>query len=211
MTIFSKKLSAKDDTAAALCTAPGGAISIIRITGKEALDVAEKVWKGKSSLRKKENIRKVLLGKTIEDNEPCLAFYMKAPASYTGEDTVELQCHGGSVAPGRLLKAVLNAGARQAEGGEFTLRAFINGKLDLTQAEAVADLIGARSDAAADLALRQLSGVLKESISRQTVEVADKVVDKQMRIVQEIASLLGETAAETKIALAKLKESIQDE
>ena len=63
MTIFSKKLSAKDDTAAALCTAPGGAISIIRITGKEALTVAEKVWKGKNSLRKKENIRKMLLGR----------------------------------------------------------------------------------------------------------------------------------------------------
>lgn len=182
MTIFSKKLSAKDDTAAALCTAPGGAISIIRITGKEALTVAEKVWKGKNSLRKKENIRKMLLGRTVDGNEPCLACYMKGPASYTGEDTVELQCHGGSVAPGRLLKAVLNAGARQAEGGEFTLRAFINGKLDLTQAEAVADLIGARSDAAADLALRQLSGVLKESISKQRKEICSLLAEIESRM-----------------------------
>ena len=182
MTIFSKKLSAKDDTAAALCTAPGGAISIIRITGKEALDVAERVWTGKNSLRKKENIRKVLLGRTIEGNEPCLAFFMKGPASYTGEDTVELQCHGGTVAPGRLLKAVLKAGARQAEGGEFTLRAFINGKLDLTQAEAVADLIGARSGAAADLALRQLSGMLKDSIGRLRKEIFSLLAEIESRM-----------------------------
>ncbi|MBR2364149.1 MAG: tRNA uridine-5-carboxymethylaminomethyl(34) synthesis GTPase MnmE, partial [Lentisphaeria bacterium] len=164
MGIFSKNLFTADDTAAALCTAPGGAISVIRITGKNALDVAEKVWKGKNSLRKKENCRKVLLGKTIAGEEPCLAFYMKAPHSYTGDDTVELQCHGGSIAPGRLLKAVFEAGARPAEEGEFTRRAFLNGKLDLTQAEAVADLISAKSNAAADLALRQLSGVLRDEI-----------------------------------------------
>ena len=165
MGIFSKKINTFDDTAASLCTAPGGAISIIRITGRNALDIAEKVWQGKSSLRKKENCRKVLLGKTIAGEEPCIAFYMKAPHSYTGDDTVELQCHGGSIAPGRLLKAVLDAGARQAEEGEFTRRAFLNGKLDLSQAEAVADLIGAKSNAAADLALSQLSGMLRDKIN----------------------------------------------
>ena len=164
MGIFSKNFFSAEDTAAALCTSPGGAISIIRITGKDALDVAEKVWKGKRSLREKKNLRRVLLGKTVQDEEPCLAFYMKAPHSYTGDDTVELQCHGGSIAPGRLLKAVYAAGARPAEPGEFTRRAFLNGKLDLTQAEAVADLIGARSDVAADLALRQLSGRPGEEI-----------------------------------------------
>ncbi|MBP5183227.1 MAG: tRNA uridine-5-carboxymethylaminomethyl(34) synthesis GTPase MnmE, partial [Lentisphaeria bacterium] len=164
MGIFSKNLFSAEDTAAALCTSPVGAISIIRITGKNALDVAEKVWKGKRSLREKKNLRRVLLGKTVQDGEPCIAFYMKAPHSYTGDDTVELQCHGGSIAPGRLLKAVYAAGARPAEPGEFTRRAFLNGKLDLTQAEAVADLIGARSDVAADLALRQLSGRPGEEI-----------------------------------------------
>lgn len=160
---FSKNLY-EEPTAAALCTAPGGAINIIRISGRDALDVAEKVWKGKHSLRKKENCRKVLLGNTVIGNEPCLAFFMKGPHSYTGEDTVELQCHGSSIASGRLLKAVLDAGAKQAEGGEFTRRAFLNGKLDLTQAEAVADLISAKSNAAADLALRQLSGRLRDGI-----------------------------------------------
>lgn len=187
MGIFSKNLYTTEDTAAALCTAPGGAVSIIRITGKNALDVAEKVWQGKNSLRKKENRRKVLLGKTVIGEEPCLAFYMKGPHSYTGDDTVELQCHGGSIAPGRLLKAVLDAGARLAEGGEFTRRAFLNGKLDLTQAEAVADLISAKSDAAADLALRQLSGVLRNGISscRETLLSILAEIESRMDFPEE--------------------------
>ena len=209
MGIFSKKINTFDDTAASLCTAPGGAISIIRITGSGALDVAEKVWKGKSSLRKKENCRKVLLGKTIAGDEPCIAFYMKAPHSYTGDDTVELQCHGGSIAPGRLLKAVLDAGARQAEEGEFTRRAFLNGKLDLSQAEAVADLIGAKSNAAADLALSQLSGMLRNKIHFCTEKLFHVIAEIESRMDFPEEDLSWQSTEELLDELSVIREKIE--
>lgn len=93
-----------------------------------------------------------------------LAVCMPAPNSYTGEDVVELHCHGGVLVAQRLMKSILNAGARHAEPGEFTLRAFMNSKMDLTQAEAVADVISARSDMALNLAERQMSGALGERL-----------------------------------------------
>ena len=174
------------DTIAALCTAPGGALSILRISGPEALQVAEKVWFSSSAnaVSRKENIRKMLLGKALDPiaGEPCLAVFMKGPASYTGEDTVELQCHGGSIAPGLLLKAVLHAGARMAEGGEFTLRAFINGKMDLTQAEAVADLIHAKSARSALLAEKQLSGLLGKKLSLLRKDLLDVLSEVESRM-----------------------------
>lgn len=178
--------AASSDTIAALCTAPGGALSILRISGADALKVAEKVWfspKG-NSLSAPENIRRMLLGKALdpETGEPCLAVYMKGPASYTGEDTVELQCHGGSIAPGELLKAVFHAGARMAEGGEFTLRAFINGKMDLTQAEAVADLIQAKSTRSLHLAQKQLSGLLGKKLGAIRKELLDVLSEVESRM-----------------------------
>ena len=178
--------TASTDTIAALCTAPGGALSILRISGPEALKVAEKVWfgSGKNPLSAPENIRKMLLGKALDpaNGEPCLAVYMKGPASYTGEDTVELQCHGGSIAPGLLLKAVFHAGARMAEGGEFTLRAFINGKMDLTQAEAVADLIQAKSARSAVLAEKQLSGLLGRKLKEIRTALLDVLSEVESRM-----------------------------
>ncbi|MBQ6597761.1 MAG: tRNA uridine-5-carboxymethylaminomethyl(34) synthesis GTPase MnmE [Lentisphaeria bacterium] len=162
-----KKISDRD-TIAALCTAPGGALNILRISGPDALGIGQRVWLGRNTLGP-ANARRMLLGKVCrgEDpasGEPCLAVFMPGPASYTGEDTVELHCHGGSFAPGRLLQEILKAGARTAEPGEFTKRAFLNGKLDLTQAEAVADLIAAKTESAARLAEKQLSGRLGETI-----------------------------------------------
>ena len=156
------------DTIAALCTAPGGALNILRISGPDALRIGQSVWKGRNVLDH-ESARKMLLGKVCRgidpaSGEPCLAVFMPGPASYTGEDTVELHCHGGSFAPRRLLQEIFKAGARSAEPGEFTKRAFLNGKMDLTQAEAVADLIAAKTESAARLAEKQLSGRLGESI-----------------------------------------------
>ena len=127
-----------NDTITAPATGIGGAVTIIRISGKEALSCAAKVWRGRTPLEQAEP-RKMYLGKVGGD--PTLAVYMKAPASYTGDDVVELQCHGGAVAANAVLRALLSAGCRMAEPGEFTFRAFVNGKLDLAQAEAVADLI----------------------------------------------------------------------
>ena len=151
------------DTIAAPASGTGGAVTIIRISGPDALSAAAAVWQGKGRLDAPENCRKMLLGKI--GNDPALAVYMKAPASYTGDDVVELQCHGGSAACKAALEAVMQAGCRLAEPGEFTFRAFVNGKVDLTQAEAVADLVGSGSDAARRLAEAQLAGGLRDRIT----------------------------------------------
>ena len=156
------------DTIAAFCTAPGGALAIIRISGPDALRLADTVWHSSRKLSA-EHPRVLTFGRVrLEDGnnlgETCLAVYMPGPASYTGEDIVEIQCHGGACAPRRILSRLLANGARLAEPGEFTKRAFLNGKMDLTEAEAVADLISAKSEAAFRLAERQLSGLLGQKI-----------------------------------------------
>ncbi|MBO4633121.1 MAG: tRNA uridine-5-carboxymethylaminomethyl(34) synthesis GTPase MnmE [Lentisphaeria bacterium] len=175
------------DTIAALCTAPGGALNILRISGTCALTVGKTVWQGRQELGK-SNARKMLLGKVCSDpkdpasGEPCLAVFMPGPASYTGEDTVELHCHGGSFAPKRLLQRVLSAGARSAGPGEFTRRAFLNGKMDLTQAEAVADLIAAKTESAAKLAERQLSGRIGSSIRIWREKLTSLLAEMESRL-----------------------------
>ena len=156
------------DTICALATAVGGAVAVIRLSGPEAVLVAERVWQGERRLADGP-ARQLLLGKLRgsegEGIDPqCLAVRMPGPNSYTGEDVVELQCHGGALVARLALQALLRQGARHAEPGEFTRRAFLNGKLDLTQAEAVADLITAGSQAAVKLADRQLRGLLGQRI-----------------------------------------------
>ena len=100
-----------------------------------------------------------------QTGDPALAVYMPGPNSYTGDDVVELHCHGGTLSARRTLNAVITNGARMAEPGEFTYRAFMNGKMDLTQAEAVADLINAHSEMALHMAERQVDGVLKDIVN----------------------------------------------
>ncbi|QSH42220.1 tRNA uridine-5-carboxymethylaminomethyl(34) synthesis GTPase MnmE [Lentisphaerota bacterium ZTH] len=156
-----------EDNISAICTGAGGAISIIRISGPDALSIGNKTWSGKELLNRK-NARRMLFGKTVSDqNTPgdtALAVYMPGPNSYTGDDVVELHCHGGALASRQTLEAALKAGARPAEPGEFTFRAFVNGKMDLTRAEAVSDIISAHSDMALHLAERQVQGSLARGI-----------------------------------------------
>jgi tRNA modification GTPase len=152
------------DTIAAICTGTGGAISIIRVSGENALVIANKCWRGPAELSG-ASARKLILGQTVdkESGDPALAVYMPGPNSYTGDDIVEIHCHGGMLNTRNVLKAVLDVGARLAEPGEFTYRAFVNGKMDLTQAEAVADLISAHTDMALHLAEQQIAGKLKDT------------------------------------------------
>ena len=155
----------ENDTIAAVCTGTGGAVSIIRISGPRALDAVRGVWRGKR-MPGPDCPRVMLYGHIVsgteEDGagEPALAVYMPGPRSFTGEDVAEIHCHGGSFAARRALRLVLQAGARLAQNGEFTRRAFLNGKLDLTQAEGVLDLINAGSERAGLLAERQLNGAV---------------------------------------------------
>ena len=151
----------QSDNIAAPASAVGGAVTVIRLSGPGVLQIANQVWQGKKPLSA-ANARKMMLGEVAGD--PTLAVYMKAPASYTGDDVVELQCHGGAAAANSVMKSVLSAGCRLAEPGEFTCRAFLNGKLDLLQAEAVADIISSSSQTALHMAQKQLSGSLSNKI-----------------------------------------------
>ena len=155
------------DTIAAIATAPGrGGVAVIRVSGPEAFAIAERLtgWKNGESdscpLVRMVNIRfprsDQEIASPLIDTGLLLAF--KSPRSYTGEDVVEFQCHGGAVTPRRVLEAFLAAGARLARRGEFTERAFLNGKLDYGQAESVLDLVDAKTPRAADAALEGLSG-----------------------------------------------------
>lgn len=149
------------DTIAAPATAIGGAVTIIRISGKKTLEILNTVWQGKKKITSLD-ARMMLLGKVA--GEPALAVFMPGPKSYTGEDVGEIHIHGGPVSASLTLQLLYEAGCRAAQGGEFTFRAFINGKLDLTQAEAVADLVSSNSTLARNLANSQLSGSLKRKI-----------------------------------------------
>jgi len=136
------------DTIAAISTPLGeGGIGIVRISGKGALKIAKKIFKPKQkgSLLQAADSRKLIYGHICDRPgkivDEVLLAYMKAPHTYTREDVVEINCHGGIVSLQKILETVLNAGARTAEPGEFTKRAFLNGRLDLAQAESVVDII----------------------------------------------------------------------
>ena len=118
----------------------------------------------------------------IRDRDEVMAVYMKAPFSYTAEDVAEIQCHGSIVSLRKILEIVLRQGARIAERGEFTKRAFLNGRLDLTQAEAVIDLIKAKSDKTFDVALNQLEGGFSKNIKKIREKLVDVLVSLTVNI-----------------------------
>jgi tRNA modification GTPase len=156
------------ETIAAISTPTGeGAIALVRISGSGAIPIADKLFQGKG--RPSRFVSHVLhLGEIVDEagrliDEVMMSIH-HAPSSYTGEDLVEISCHGGTLVTAKVLDACLRAGARGARPGEFTERAFLNGKMDLTQAEAVIDLIRARTDLALRSATEQLEGKLGEKI-----------------------------------------------
>ncbi len=154
------------ETIAAIATAPGeGPVAIIRISGEHALSVASKLFSGNVASFKSHTVH---FGKILNVHghivDEALLIVMHAPRTYTGEDTVEIQCHGGLLITQQVLETVLKAGARAALPGEFTFRAFMSGKLDLAQAEAVQALIAAKNSAALKIAEEQLQGALSKQI-----------------------------------------------
>jgi tRNA modification GTPase len=156
-----------EDTIVALATPPGtGALAVVRVSGAEAIAVGDCVFRGRRPLKDRkgfEGARGWIHGPHGPVDEVVVWVY-HGPHSYTGEDMLELSCHGGALPAGRVVEAVCGAGARPAHPGEFTRRAFLNGRIDLTQAEAVADLIAARGRRAQDQALLQLQGGLSRRI-----------------------------------------------
>jgi tRNA modification GTPase len=165
------------DTIAAISTPPGeGAIALVRVSGANAIEVADKIFHGKE-LPSEFEPRVQHLGEIFgpEDqlvDQVVLSIHY-APASYTGEDLIEISCHGGTLVSAKVLEACLRAGARPARPGEFTERAFLNGKMDLTQAEAVIDLIRAKTD----LALRSATEQLEGRLGAQIRKIRDELVE----------------------------------
>lgn len=159
-----------EDTIAALSTPPGeGGIAVIRISGKEALPLASRFFRpSKSKDLGREPSHTIHHGKWVDEKgeaiDTVLLSLFRAPHSYTGEDVAEVSSHGGVMVPRRILEILYRAGARPAEPGEFTKRAFLRGKIDLTQVESVLDLIRAKSEASLQTAMRQLEGRLSQKI-----------------------------------------------
>ncbi|PWA06702.1 tRNA uridine-5-carboxymethylaminomethyl(34) synthesis GTPase MnmE [Pueribacillus theae] len=164
------------DTIAAISTPMGeGAIAIVRLSGEEAIAITDKIFKGKQPLSD-VNSHTIHYGHLIDPKtsrmiEEVMVSVMRAPRTFTREDVVEINCHGGLVSVNRVLELALTNGARLAEPGEFTKRAFLNGRIDLSQAEAVIDLIRSKTDRAMTVALNQMEGRLSNLIHslRQTL------------------------------------------
>src|SRR5438105_9369427 len=154
------------DTIAAISTPPGeGAIALVRVSGANAIEIADKVFRGKELPARfashVQHLGEIFSAENQLIDQAVVSVH-RSPASYTGEDLVEISCHGGALVTGNVLEACLRAGARAARPGEFTERAYLNGKIDLTQAEAVIDLIRAQTDLALRSATEQLRGRLGE-------------------------------------------------
>lgn len=176
-----------EDTIAAVATAYGeGGIGIIRISGEKALSILEEVFEFAGETSQIVN-RRMTYGRIVDrENEQIidevLAIYMKGPKTYTAEDVVEINCHGSMVSLRKTLALVLRKGARLAEPGEFTKRAFLNGRLDLSQAEAVIDIIKAKTDRSFDVAMSQLEGALSLRVTEIRQKLLDLLVDITVNI-----------------------------
>ena len=172
-----------EETISAVITALGeGAVGIVRISGEQALAVGETLFKAASGKKLAEYKPNTMVYGHVYDEDgslvdEVLAVFMQGPRSYTAEDVVEIQCHGGLQSLKKILQLTYAAGARPAEAGEFTKRAFLNGRIDLTQAEAVMDIIRSRSEASLKLAARQQQGQLAKELRGLRSALVDVVVN----------------------------------
>lgn len=209
-------VSTEFDTIAAISTPPGeGGISIIRISGVDALKTASQIYRGKNL--NKVNSHTINYGHIIDPEngnevDEVMVSVMRAPHTYTKEDIVEINCHGGIVATNRILQIILGLDARLAKPGEFTERAFLNGRIDLSQAEAVMDLIRAKTDQSMKVALDQLDGNLSHLITNLRQNILDVLAQVEVNIdypeyddVETMtARLLKEKAIEVKAKIQQL-------
>jgi tRNA modification GTPase len=177
------------DTIAAISTPMGeGAIAIVRLSGDEAFDIGAKVFRGMKGTSMKEFASHTIhYGHIIDPDteqvvEEVMVSVMRGPKTFTREDIIEINCHGGLVSVNKVLQLVLKHGARLAEPGEFTKRAFLNGRIDLSQAEAVMDLIRAKTDRAMNVALNQMEGRLSNLIRKLRQEILETLAHVEVNI-----------------------------
>lgn len=208
-----------EDTICAISTALGvGGISIIRLSGSDAIDIVNKLFKGKDL--SKVQTHTINYGHIVYNDElidEVLVSVMRAPHTYTMEDVVEVNLHGGIATTNRVLQIFLESGCRLAEPGEFTKRAFLNGRIDLVEAEAVSDVINAENENARSLSVNQLSGKLSEIIKNirgklidveanievnidypEYEDIEDMTVDKVASTLEEVSSLMKKLIDESK-------------
>ena len=204
----------KKETIAAISTGmTNSGIGIVRISGEEAFSIADRVYRGKDKIScvKSHTIHYGHITDGEETVDEVLVMAMRSPHTFTGEDTVEINCHGGTFVVKRVLEAVLKNGARPAEPGEFTKRAFLNGKMDLSQAEAVIDVINSENEYALQNSISQLKGSLKNKISDirnkiiyHTAFIESALDDPEHIEMNGYADVLLETAEEIISELEKM-------
>lgn len=175
------------DTISSISTPVGeGAIAIVRLSGEDAVDIADRLYKGKKSLKEVDshtiNYGHIVDPKTEEIIEEVMVAVMRAPKTYTREDIVEINCHGGIHTINHILQLTLQNGATMAEPGEFTKRAFLNGRIDLSQAEGIMDFIRSKTDDASKIANQQMQGRLKEYIERLRQEILEVLAQVEVNI-----------------------------
>ena len=211
-------MSLEFETIAAISTPPGeGAIGIVRLSGEEAIEIADRVYKSGTKKLIEQKSHTIHYGhienpKTGETVDEVMVSVMRAPKTFTREDVVEINCHGGITSVNQVLQVVLQFGARLAEPGEFTKRAFLNGRIDLSQAEAVMDLIRAKTDRAMHVALQQLDGNLSTLIRNLRSDILDTLAQVEVNIdypeyddVETLTSqLLVEKAKIVKVQIQQL-------
>ncbi len=199
------------DTIVAQATAQGrGAVAIVRISGPDAITILISIWRSLSE--KAPRPRELRLGDVIDPAsgaqvDRALATIMPAPNSLTGEDVAEIQCHGGNYVARRIVALAMTLGARMAEPGEFSRRAFLNGRIDLAEAEAVADLVEARSEAALRQALAQLSGALSARVGK----LRDEIIGIRAHLEAEIDFSDEDIALPSREEIAKSIERLRYE
>lgn len=203
------------DTIAAITTPLGeSGIGAVRISGPDAYAVGDKIFKSKSAVPLKERRdRSIQYGTIVDENGTCidevLALIMKGPHSYTAEDVLEIQCHGGREALESILQLILRSGARMANPGEFTERAFVNGRIDLAQAEAVMDVIQAKSRAGLTSAVSQLEGRLSKVINKTRKELTELVTRLEVMIDYPEEDLEDIAVPDVSGALQEMQEKLQ--
>lgn len=197
------------DTIAAISTAPGvGGISIVRISGSDAMKIAKKIYRGKDLDKVATDTINYghIVDPANDDSrvDEVMVSVMRAPKTYTKEDIIEINCHGGIQVTNKVLQLVLRNGTRMAEPGEFTKRAFLNGRIDLSQSEAVMDLIDAKTDEARKAALNQLDGNLSAAIRKMRQKIVDVLANVEVNI--DYPEYDGAEVVTSKLMLDKAQE-----
>lgn len=218
-----QQITMEFDTIAAIATPPGeGAISIIRLSGDQAFTIIDKVYRLGNKVLSKAATHTIHYGyiidpRTQQTMDEVMVSVMRAPKTFTKEDVIEINCHGGLLVVNQILQLILREGARLAEPGEFTKRAFLNGRIDLSQAEAIMDVIRAKTDKAMQMALHQLDGNLSQLIRHLRQDILETLAQVEVNIdypeyddVEELtAKLLLEKARQVKIQIEQLLATAQ--